>query len=247
VRVAFEAPEPGVRVEGSGAIRSLVLDRPSHKNALTAPMYRRLTAALRDAAASDRTSVVRLASSSSVFSVGNDFHAMLEGSMGDVDGEEFARAAGDFFSELAFFPKPVIAEVSGVAAGAAATMLLHCDIVIAATTACFDLPSTKLGILPDGASSVLLAARAGLQRATDWLLFGERIDVMTAQQLGFVNTVVVREQLTATVLARADAVAKLPQETVRQTKRLLREPLRAALHDAIAREMEAIAKSLKHR
>jgi enoyl-CoA hydratase/carnithine racemase len=246
VRVGFDGPEQGVRVEEAGGIVSLVLDRPSRKNALTVAMYRSLTAALKEAASNERTSVVRLSSSSSVFCVGNDFGVMLEGSMGEVDGDLFARTAGEFLYSLAHFPKPIIAEVGGLAAGAGATMLLHCDIVIAATTACFDFPCTKLGVLPDAGSSVLLPARVGMQRAIDWLLFGERIDVQSAQRLGIVNTVVVREQLTPTVLARADALTKFPQGTLRETKRLLREPLRRELDEAIARELEAISESLRH-
>jgi enoyl-CoA hydratase/carnithine racemase len=246
-RPGFVGPEAGVRVEDTDAVRTVILDRPSRKNALTVSMYRSLTAAFNEAAISDRTSVVRLTSSTTVFTVGNDFNAMLEGSMGEVEGEEFARSAGEFFFALASFPKPVVAEVGGLAAGAGATMLLHCDIVIAATTACFDFPSTRLGVLPDAGSSVLLAMRVGLQRATDWLLFGERVDIETAQRLGLVSTVVVREQLARTALARADALSKLPQVTLRETKRLLREPLRPAVDEAIARELKAISESLRPR
>ena len=112
---------------------------------------------------------------------------------------------------------------------------------------CFDFPSTRLGVLPDGGASLLLPARVGLQRAMDWLLFGERIDVETAREAGVVTTVVVREQLTRTVLARADALSKLPQVTLREMKRLLREPLRKELEDAIVRESKAISDSLRAR
>ena len=246
-RGAPVATEGGVRVEDAGAVRTLMLDRPSRKNAFTVGMYRTMTRALAEAAKSEATSVVRLASSSAIFCAGNDFHVMLEGSIGDVDGEEFARGAADFYLALAAFPKPVIAEVGGLAAGAGATLLLHCDVVVATTTACFDFPSTRLGVLPDGGASFLLPARVGLQRAMDWLLFGERIDVETAREAGVVTTVVVREQLTRTVLARADALSKLPQDTLRQMKRLLREPFRKELEEAIVRESKAISDSLRAR
>jgi enoyl-CoA hydratase/carnithine racemase len=210
-------------------------------------MYRTMTRALAEAASTEATSVVRLASSSAIFSAGNDFNVMLEGSVGDVDGDEFARCAADFYLTLAAFPKPVVAEVGGLAAGAGATLLLHCDVVVATTTACFDFPSTRLGVLPDGGASFLLPARVGLQRAMDWLLFGERIDVETARDAGIVTTVVVREQLTRTVLARADALSKLPQVTLREMKRLLREPFRQELEAAIVRESKAISDSLRVR
>ncbi|MGH7435934.1 MAG: enoyl-CoA hydratase/isomerase family protein [Polyangiaceae bacterium] len=247
IRSSPPAAEGGVRVEDAGAVRTLVLDRPSRKNAFTVGMYRTMTRALAEAASSDATSVVRLASSSAIFSAGNDFHVMLEGSIGDVDGEEFARTAVEFHLALAQFPKPVIGEVGGLAAGAGATLLLHCDVVVATTTACFEFPSTRLGVLPDGGSSFLLPARVGLQRAMDWLLFGERVDVETARQAGIVTTVVVREQLTRTVVARADALSKLPQVTLREMKRLLREPFRKDLEEAIVRESKAISDSLRAR
>jgi enoyl-CoA hydratase/carnithine racemase len=246
-RGASVASEAGVKVEDVGPVRTLMLDRPSRKNAFTVGMYRTMTRALADAANNEATSVVRLASSSAIFSAGNDFNVMLEGSIGDVDGEEFARIAADFHLVLAAFPKPVIAEVGGLAAGAGATLLLHCDVVVATTSACFDFPSTRLGVLPDGGASLLLPARVGLQRAMDWLLFGERIDVETAREAGIVTTVVVREQLTRTVLARADALSKLPQVTLREMKRLLREPYRKDLEEAIARESKAISNSLRAR
>lgn len=247
MRPGAPVPEAGVRVEDAAGIRTLVLDRPSRKNALTVGMYRALTKGLAEAAESDALHVVRLASSTAIFSAGNDFNVMLEGALGEVDGDEFARTAADFYLALGTFPKPVIAEVGGLAAGAGATILLHCDIVVATTSACFDFPSTRLGVLPDAGSSLLLAMRVGMQRATDWLLFGERIDVETARQAGIVNTVVLREHLTRTVLARADALAKLPQDTVREMKRLVREPFRQALVDAVSRETRAMSDSLRAR
>jgi enoyl-CoA hydratase/carnithine racemase len=244
-RPGFVAPEAIVRIEDAPPIRELVLDQPSRKNALTISVYRALTAALAQAASDDRLLVVILSSSSGPFCVGNDFAALLEGSVGAYDGREFVAAAGRFLRTLASFPKPIIAAVGGIAAGAGATLLLHCDMIVASHGAAFDFPSTRLGILPDAGSSVLLPARVGLQRATEWLLFGDRIDVQTAEHLGFVNAVVPRNELSSTVMARADAIARLPQSTVRDTKRLLREPLRQAVEEAIERELETIRASLE--
>jgi enoyl-CoA hydratase/carnithine racemase len=237
-------PEGVVFVKDAGTIREVVLDQPSRKNALTIATYRALTATLSDAAVNDKLHVVVLSASGGPFSVGSDFGDLLEGSQGMATGEQFAEAAGTFLRTLATFPKPLVAAVGGLAAGAGVTILLHCDVVVAATTAAFEFPSSRLGVLPDAGSSVLLPARLGLQRATEWLLLGERIDVATAYQLGFVNAVVAREDLASSALARAEALARLPQGTVRETKRLLREPLRAALDEAIGRELEAMFVSL---
>jgi enoyl-CoA hydratase/carnithine racemase len=117
--------------------------------------------------------------------------------------------------------------------------------IVASNEAAFDFPSTRLGILPDAGSSALLPVRVGLQRATEWLLFGDRIDARTAEHLGLVTAVVPRNELASSVRARADAISRLPQGTVRETKRLLREPLRLAVEEAITRELEAIRQSLE--
>ncbi|HEY4012321.1 MAG TPA: enoyl-CoA hydratase-related protein [Polyangiaceae bacterium] len=236
-----ERPEAGVRVEDTGRIRKVLLDRPSRKNAIDRAMYQTLTTALQEAAISERIDVVLIASSGGAFSAGSDPGEALASP--GADGEAFAQAAGAFLRALASFPKPIVAAVGGVAVGLGATILLHCDLVVAAHTAAFEFPRVRLPVEPEAGSSVLLAARVGLQRASEWLLFGDRIDVDTALRFGLVNTIVQREELASAALARAEALARLPQSVVRETKRLLREPLRVAVEEAIARELEVISRS----
>ncbi|MDP9152015.1 MAG: enoyl-CoA hydratase-related protein [Myxococcota bacterium] len=244
VRPGSERPEAGLRIEDVGALRKLTLDRPSKKNAITRTMYASLTAALVDAATNPRIDVVLLASSGGAFSAGSDLSDFADGLPSPADGEVFARTAGAFLRALSSFPKPIVAAVGGLAVGAGATILLHCDVVVAAQTAAFQFPFTRLAIVPEAGSSVLLAARVGLQRATEWLLFGDRIDAETALRFGLVNAIVHREDLAGAAIARAEALCRLPQGAVRDTKRLLREPLRAAVEDAITRELDAISSCL---
>ena len=241
IRPTSERPEAGVRVEDEGSIRKIILDRPSKKNAITRAMFTTLTEALFVAAHSENTDVVLLTSAGGAFSVGVDYSDFVDDGPGNPD---FIRTAGGFFRALASFPKPIVAAVGGMAAGTGATLLLHCDLIVAARTAAFEFPYAKLGIVPDAGASLLLAARVGLTRASEWLLFHDRIDVDTALRLGLVNAVAPREELEGVALARAEALAKLPREAVRETKRLLREPLRAAVEDAIARELAAISPTL---
>jgi enoyl-CoA hydratase/carnithine racemase len=241
VRPGSERPEGGVRIEDVGPIRKMILDRPSRKNAITLAMCETLETALTEAAASDSTDVVLIASSGGAFSVGSDLGEVYEKTPNAADAGAFASAAGAFLRTLASFPKPIVAAVGGVAIGMGATILLHCDLVVAAQTAAFEFSSKRAGVELEAGSSVLLAARVGLQRASEWLLFGDRIDVQTALQLGLVNAIVHREELAGAALARAEALTRLPQRVVRETKRLLREPLRLALDDAIGREVAALS------
>ena len=229
--------EAGVRVEDSGAIREVILDRRSKKNAITIAMYRTLTAALKGAADDPGTHVVQFGSSGGAFSVGSDLSELGSGSADPAHFEKFALAVRDFLLTLVSFPKAIVAGVNGLAFGMGATMLLHCDVVVASPFAAFEFSSAKSATGLDATSGVLLGARVGLQRASEWLLFGERISANALLQFGLVNAVVPLENLASSVRARAEALASLPQHAVCETKRLLREPLRAAVGDAIAREL----------
>jgi enoyl-CoA hydratase/carnithine racemase len=204
-------------------------------------MYQEFAEALTDAAESNEIDVVLLWSSRGAFCGGTDIGDSTPAEPAAADGQALAHAAGAFLRTLALFPKPVVAAVGGPAVGVGAVILLHCDLVIAAPTAHFEFPLGLPGIAPEAGSRLVLAARVGLQRASEWLFFGERIDVQTAYSFGLVNTIVQRDQLASAALARAEALTRLPQVAVRETKRLMREPLRAAVDQAITCELEAIS------
>lgn len=218
-RRSSERPEAGILVEDLGAIRKVILDRPSKKNALTASMYEALTAALAAAAASNAPDVVLIASSGGSFCGGTDFDELAD-NPSPADREAVTGAARAFAQALASFPKPIVAAVGGLALGMGAAIVLHCDLVVAARTAAFQFSFAPPE--PEAGSSVLLAACVGLQRASEWLLFGDRIDAETALRAGLVNVMVDREELMGAALARAEALANLPQDMVRDTKRRLR-------------------------
>src|SRR3974390_453908 len=106
-------------------------------------MYVALHEALADAAANDRTSVVVLGAVGDTFTSGNDVGDFLRRSTGGSEGPSASSATG-FLQALASFPKPLVAGVNGLAIGIGATMLLHCDLVIASSTATFQFPFTRL-------------------------------------------------------------------------------------------------------
>ncbi len=123
-------------------------------------------------------------------------------------------------------------------------MLLHCDLVIASSAATFQFPFTRLAIVPEAGSSLMLPLRVGLQRASEWLLLGERIDAQTALSAGMVSAVVAPAELAAAAAARAEALTKLSLGSLVETKRLIREPYKAALADVMAKELEAFGRRL---
>ncbi|HWE26678.1 MAG TPA: enoyl-CoA hydratase-related protein [Polyangia bacterium] len=140
--------------------------------------------------------------------------------------------------------KPIVCAVDGVAIGIGTTMLLHADYIAASTRARFALPFVNLGLSPEGGSSLLLPMLVGLQRASEWLLFGEPFDAARAMQAGLVNEVVEPEALATRAMARARALAERPAAALAAAKRLLREPLRAQVKATIEREWHVFVERL---
>jgi enoyl-CoA hydratase/carnithine racemase len=232
----------GIRVEDHGSIRRVTFDRPAKKNAITLAMYDALALAFADAASRETTSVVLLDAVGDAFTAGNDIGDFMRASAGQGRGD--AGGGVKFLQQIAAFPKPVVAAVNGLAIGIGSTLLLHCDLIVASSTASFQFPFTRLGIVPEAGSSLLLPLRVGLQRASEWLLLGERIDAQTALASGLVNAVVAPAELAAAAMARAEALTKLPLGSLCETKRLVREPIKAALADVMAKELEAFGRRL---
>jgi enoyl-CoA hydratase/carnithine racemase len=230
----------GILVEDRGAIRRVTFDRPQKKNAITLAMYEILAKAFAEAATRDETSVVLLDAVGDAFTAGNDIGDFLRASTGGGD----AGGGIKFLQQISVFPKPVVAAVNGLSIGIGSTLLLHCDLVVASSTATFQFPFTKLAIVPEAGSSLLLPLRVGLQRAAEWLLLGERIDAQTALSAGMINAVVAPAELASAAQARADALTKLPLGSLVETKRLMREPFKAALADVMAKELEAFGRRL---
>lgn len=192
------------------------LNRPEKKNALSARMYVELAEALAAADADPEVRAIQLSGSGGCFTAGNDLADFLERPAGA------GSPAWRFFEVLPHLAKPIVAAVAGPAIGIGTTMLLHCDIVYAATTARFQLPFVALGIVPEFGSTYLLPLLAGYQRAAELLLLAQPFDAEKARDIGLVSEIVSPEKLIENAEKAAARLAELPPESLRLTKRLLR-------------------------
>jgi enoyl-CoA hydratase/carnithine racemase len=238
-------PNTVVRAMGEGGVLALRLNRPEKKNALSREMYAALTDGLASAAADDAARAVLLAGGED-FTAGNDIADFAaDGAAGGGGGPLRTSAALDFLEALVRFPKPVVAGVRGVAIGIGTTLLLHCDASVASRTARLQMPFTRLGLVPEAGSSLLLAARIGQARASWMLLSGDAVDGETAVREGLVTRAVEDDEVEAAAAAMATQLAALPPGAVAETKRLLRAPHAAALAEAMERERAAISERLR--
>src|SRR6185503_17326101 len=197
------AMSDAVAVIDDGGVRTIRLNRPEKKNALTLAMYLEMTRALKEADAADATRCVVIASTGGTFCAGNDITDFLKASAGGgLDPR-----AHEFLLALARCRKPLVAAVRGAAVGVGTTMLLHCDHVVAGADATLSTPFLKLGLIPEAASTLLAPMRMGHSRAFSLLVMGRPLTAVDAREAGIVNTVVAPDAVEEAALKAAREIA----------------------------------------
>jgi enoyl-CoA hydratase/carnithine racemase len=218
-------------------IRIVRMNRPDKKNALTQPMYEAMTRALREAEASEAIRCVVLTGGPGAFCAGSDisdFQKRAEGGLKPI--------TVDFLHALVRNPKPLLAAVDGLAIGIGTTMLLHCDYVVATSAATFATPFTRLGLIPEAASSLLGPMRMGHARAFALLVMGRSMSAEEAKAAGLINAVVDADALEKAVLQAAREIAALPAGAVALARKLMRGDL-----DELSRRVDTEAMHFKER
>ncbi len=226
-----------IEISDDGAVRTLRLARPEKKNALTGALYGALTEGLR-AAGADGAIRVALVAGGVDFCAGNDIADFAQA--GDGPSPAFA-----LLETLAAFPKPLVMAVRGDAVGIGTTMLLHADAVVVSEAARLMLPFARLGVVPEGGSSLLLARRVGEARARWWLLSGDAISGAEAAASGLATRAGPDAEVEGAALAMARQLAALPPGAAAESKRLLNAPHAAALKAAMEAERESFSARLR--
>jgi enoyl-CoA hydratase/carnithine racemase len=211
-------------------IFTIVLNRVDKKNALTNDMYKQLCQHFSYVEKTESIHCMVIQGDENCFCAGNDLHDFLQCS---ADGD---LAALDFVKVLSEFTKPLVAGVAGAAVGIGTTLLLHCDMVIAATNSKFKLPFTQLGLCPEAGSSLLLTQKVGQNKAFELMVLGNTFNAEQALAFGIINQTCQPNELLTKVEEVALAIASLPVESVMTSRRLIRQSNQLALSEAIKEE-----------
>ncbi|MEW6994827.1 enoyl-CoA hydratase-related protein [Colwelliaceae bacterium MEBiC 14330] len=211
---------------------TITLNRVDKKNALTNAMYQELCQHFAYANTTVSVKCLVIQGNEDCFCAGNDLHDFLQCS---TDGD---LAALDFVKVLAEFNKPLIAAVAGVAVGIGTTLLLHCDMVIAATNSKFKLPFTQLGLCPEAGSSLLLTQKVGANKAFELMVLGSLFDAEQALSYGIANQICQANELLTLAEEVATTVASLPVDAVMTSRRLIRQGNQLALSQVIKDESQ---------
>jgi len=233
------SPSPQILVTQEKRILRIQFNRPERKNALSLAMY----AALADiilAANNDRqVRVLVLSGVNECFTSGND----LLDFMNEPEIHE-RHPVVRFMAALQNCVKPVVAIVQGHAVGIGTTLLLHCDLVYAASDARLQLPFVNLGLCPEYASSYLVPRLVGQQKAAELLLLGESFSGSEAEAMGFVNAAVPAADLFTYAETKIQRLANQPPAAVRRAKLLLKKTQQQGIETALAAEFLGFAEGL---
>ncbi len=219
-------------VATANGIMEIRFNRPDKKNALTRAMYAGTVDAFAAAEADPAIRVMLLTGTGDTFTSGNDIKDFQQRA-----ASTNTSAASPFLEKLATLTKPLVAAVNGAAIGVGTTMLAHCDLIVAARSARFVMPFTRLGLVPEAGSSLLFPQLLGHQKAAAMLLLGDALDAQEALEAGFVYRVVEDAALMDSARSLAGRLAALPPQAVRQTKHLMRRG-KPDLLDRIPEELD---------
>jgi len=217
----------------------ITLNRPHKKNAFDDPQWDGLRDALTRARANEQVAVVVVTGAGKDFSAGQDLTAFG----GNVAPREDGKPNGYYacMDALFAFDKPLLAAAKGVGVGIGITFLFACDVVYVGESVRLRLPFVSLGLVPEAASSYLLQAAIGRQRAAELFYTAEWIDAATAIRSGIAARSYPDTELLSATLAKAREIAQWPVSSLRATKQTLMAPHSQAIREALQIEDEGMA------
>ena len=227
-----------ILVSDSGPIRTITLNRPARRNAMTPEMQTELTEAFEDTASSPARVVV-LTGAGGAFCSGLDLAVLRE--MQDasaIDHRAEAERVARLFLALHDLPMPTIAAVQGPAIAGGCGLALICDFTLAIPNASFGFTEVRIGFVP-AIVSAFLALHAGEKISRDLLLTGRIVTADEALRMGLVTSVVPQAELPARVKSLANTLLANSPQSLAATKRLLNERHTAFLDKAILAAIDA--------
>jgi enoyl-CoA hydratase/carnithine racemase len=232
--------EENIIVSRDGAVQEIRFNRPEKKNAITNAMYGAMADAVTEAETNDDIRAILFTSNGDFFSAGNDIKDFAAQSAGAVDGP---RQVGRFLEVVIKAERPIVAAVQGHAVGVGITMLFQCDLIYIADHARLTVPFIDLGVVPENASSMTMVDRLGHTRAFALFGLGEPLSGLDAAAWGLANAALPFGEVEPRARAAAQMLASKPPQSMRLTKKLMRD--REALLARMQEEGEIFAERLR--
>lgn len=203
--------------EIKGSLAILTLNRPDKYNAFNRDMALSMQAAL-DECSDPSIRAVLITGAGKAFCSGQDLAEAI-----DPNGPGMKKILGEHYNpivrKITSLEKPVVAAVNGVAAGAGANLALCCDITVAAESASFIQAFSKIGLVPDTGGSFFLPRLVGKQKATAWMMLGDKIGAREAEQHGMIYAVYPDADFSTAAMNLAEQLSQMPTQALARIKK----------------------------
>ncbi|MEN9640049.1 MAG: hypothetical protein RLZZ262_1918 [Bacteroidota bacterium] len=217
-----------LEIQQQGNVLRIALNRPTVFNSFNREMALALQNALAEAGKNAEVRCIVLTGNGKAFCAGQDLAEVVA-----PDGPPLKTILGEHYNpiirQIRATPKPIIAAVNGVAAGAGANIALACDIVVATQSASFIQAFSKIGLIPDSGGTYTLPRIIGFQKASALMMLGDKVGAEEAERMGMVYKVVADESFVTTIEALAQQVAAMPTRGLALTKEALNHSLSNSL------------------
>ena len=227
-----------------GGIATITLNRPDKLNSFNREMALLLQQKLDECASLHTVRCVYITGAGKGFCAGQDLAEVV-----DPHGPGMQRILSEHYNPIITrirnLPKPVVAAVNGVAAGAGANIALACDIVVAAQSASFIQAFSKLGLIPDSGGTFMLPRLIGWQKASAIMMLGDKVPAQQAEQMGMIYKVFSDEDFVGESKKIALALSQMPTKGLAYTKHVLSNSMTNNLEQQLLLEDEFQQKAAK--
>ncbi len=228
---------PSILFHIENNIAHITLNRPDKLNSFNREMALLLQACLDECASLHTVRCVYITGAGKGFSAGQDLAEVA-----DPDGPGMQKILSEHYNpiitKIRKLPKPVVAAINGVAAGAGANIALACDIVIAAQSASLIQAFSKIGLIPDSGGTFMLPRLVGWQKASAIMMLGDKITAADAERMGMVYKVINDDIFKEEAMKIASTLAQMPTKGLAFTKHALNYSITNNLEEQLLLEDE---------
>ena len=237
-------PNPDLLITDDGRVRTIELNRPQARNALTEDVNAALMSAI--GGIDDDIRAIVVTGRGGAFCAGVDLRAALEAGPRSADAmrHTIRTSFHGVIRALVESPVPTIAAVDGPAVGFGCDLALACDIRLGSASARFGEVFVRRGLMSDGGGSFLLSRIVGLGRALELMYTGDTVESALAERYGLLNHVYAAAEFRDQVTAFAQRLAAGPPIAYREVKRAVYASLSGDLDAALTREVEGQVRCL---
>ena len=226
-----------VLTEKKGAVATVWLNRPASLNPLSGAHLEEIGSAVMEMDADPQVKVIVLAAKGRAFSAGADLKELAAGAAGDPAEARTRPNLGHRALRSLYDARAItVGAAQGYAVGGGLSLIMACDLRLAAKGAVFFIPEVDLGLPYFWGSTPLLVEAVGLCKAKELILTCDRIDADEALKLGLINRVVPADRLMEETYAFAEKIASKPPVALREVKKMSHTGLFRRLEEYDAKE-----------